>query len=269
MTNKRAQYFKDGFYLWKGLLCPSITKNCLQQFHEIINLQLARFEPPQQDMPADMQALLQASQSAYLAALRRSAKLAAISKCLTHDNIVEATSELGIELPTISSEPVLHINSDRLRIPGGYYGFDAHQDWTSIQGSLDVMVVWVPLTKVTATNFPLMVIPRSHTNGLLDGEITNNVYKINERCYQESEFIPVVAEPGDVVFMTGWTVHKTGVENCTGLRISASTRYENAAEPTFVEREYPCAYTRSVAREMMTPGFPEKKQIKKIFNKVI
>ncbi|QTN30431.1 phytanoyl-CoA dioxygenase family protein [Rhodoferax sp. AJA081-3] len=37
-----------------------------------------------------------------------------------------------------------------------------HQDYWSVQGSLDGVVVWMPLVDVDKENFPLEVIPQSH-----------------------------------------------------------------------------------------------------------
>ena len=67
---------------------------------------------------------------------------------------------MGCAVPTIPESPVFHVISEQLRIPNGYFGFEPHQDWTSIQGALDVMVCWVPLVDVSATT-PLMLVPES------------------------------------------------------------------------------------------------------------
>ena len=99
------------------------------------------------------------------------------------------------------------------------------------------------------------MIPGSHLRGLWDGEITEHALEIRTG-FTDRDCIPLPAARGDVVLFTGFTVHRTSLPGCHGLRIASSTRYENSAEPTFVERNYPCAYKRSVERTFITPGFP-------------
>ena len=69
--------------------------------------------------------------------------------------------------------------------------------------------------------------------------------------------------------MSAFTVHRTGLthngEPCRGLRIACNTRVENTLESTFVERRFPCAYGRTVKRELMTPDFPQPSDLERVF----
>jgi ectoine hydroxylase-related dioxygenase (phytanoyl-CoA dioxygenase family) len=269
MQQLAQDYKGNGFCVAKGLLSTDITTKALDDVHKLVCRQLGRFQAPDsfgEGLYIDMQRLLAESTDAYLCAARLGAKLASVNACLTHENVVAVVQLLGVEIPTISSEPVFHISSDKLQIPGGYFGFDAHQDWPSIQGSLDCVVAWLPLVEVTLDNYPLQVLPESHRLGLLKGEVTKNLLAVDKTLYDESKFTSVVASPGDVVFMSSWTLHRTGVENCSGFRFSISSRWENAAEKYFVERGYPCAYKKSVMRDLITPDFPSKKLVNSVFD---
>lgn len=264
------QYKENGYCVLKGLIPENQSNNVVNEIHKIMLLQLARFKSrhidDNSDIFSDMQELIKFDSDAYLAAARRSAKLASVTHYITHNKILDAVKSFGIELATIAAEPVLHITSDKLRIPNGYHGIEPHQDWPSIQGSLDCVVTWAPLVEVTENNFPLHVVPKSHRLGLLKGDITANAYKIFESEYDQKSFVPVPVSPGDVVLMSGWTIHKTGLDNCTGLRIAISNRWENACESTFINRNYPSAYIKSVHRELITENFPSQAQINKIFD---
>lgn len=165
---------------------------------------------------------------------------------------------LGIETPLIVGPPVIHVMSPDLKIPGGYYGTAAHQDWASVQGSLGMVTLWMPLTDAGIGNFPLEVIPGSHKQGLREGKMNGSVLEIE--C-DEREFVPVECKAGDVVFISGFTVHRTGAGE--GFRISVSQRFDNADEPGFVERGYPCAQRRVVDREI--PWKPSVEQVRGIF----
>jgi hypothetical protein len=261
------EFNQNGFYKAESLMTRELYENTLKEFHELVTLQLGRFRKGQSigNLFDDMQLLLSSDVEAYLGALRRSAKLISLSNYLNHPRIGEVTKLLGIEIPTTPAQPVFHVNSDKLKVPNGYYGFGTHQDWPSIQGSLDCIVVWAPLTPVKKESFPLQVLPGSHLYGLYEGDITANIYEIDKSLYDEDDYVSIEAMPGDVIFMSCWLLHRTGVEDCRGLRISVSNRWENAAEPTFIERGYPCAYKQSVERDFITPGFPSRDLIQKLY----
>jgi ectoine hydroxylase-related dioxygenase (phytanoyl-CoA dioxygenase family) len=214
-----------------------------------------------------MQKLFSVDVNAYLAAARHLSKLLSIQDLLLHENIRAFIKNLGLSLPSVPTSPVVSIMSERLKIAGGYFGLAPHQDWPSMQGSLDAVIVWAPLMDVTAASFPLQVIPRSHAQGLWGGVNTASAREIDPRLYGEEDFMPFELRRGDVVFMTTFTVHRTGVmhgvNECSGLRIACNTRIENSAEATFVKRQFPCAYKRTVERELITKDFPSQMQVKK------
>lgn len=147
-------------------------------------------------------------------------------------------------VPIIIEQPVLHVMSQNLHIPDGYYGTEAHQDWPSTQGSLDCVTVWIPFHD-TKDNFPLEVIPGSHLQGLRDGKLNGSVLEIE--C-DDREFIPIECKAGDAIFLSGFLIHRTGKKG--SFRVAVSQRFDNAMEPTFIERGYPCAQKRVVDREI-------------------
>ena len=265
-----ARYRRDGYAVVPGVLGPAAVEGVLIETDRLFALQLRRLghQPAayrdEATVRANMEALLQADVQAYLAAARHAAKLASLQRLVSSPEIIALVAGLGIETPTIPSMPVLHIMGDTLKIPGGYFGIAPHQDWPSIQGGLDTVTMWVPLMDVGARQFPVELIPGSHARGLWPGVITNNALEIREG-FAETDWVAVPAARGDVVIFTGFTVHRTAVDGCSGLRIASSTRYENAAEPTFVARNYPCAYKRTVEREFLHKDFPTPDQVSAIY----
>ncbi len=167
----------------------------------------------------------------------------------------------------VSGGQVVHIMARELKIPGGYFGLVAHQDFPSVQGSLDGVVVWLPLVDIGLSNFPLEVIVGSHKRGLLPMvDYGNAQWEIRRDLYCEDDFLPVAVDIGDVVFMSMFTIHRTsgnGIPGC--FRLAASTRFDNAEEPTFIERCYPSAYQRIVHRDQHSPDFPSEEQIEAAF----
>ena len=147
---------------------------------------------------------------------------------------------------------VVHIQANCLKIPNGYFGVSAHQDFPSIQGSLDGLVIWIPLVDIDFNRFPLEVIPGSHKQGILPS-IKNKIttWEIDPNYYKEDDFIPLECKVGDVVLMSYFTVHRTSKNGDDRLRIACSTRYDNPNEKSFIERGYPSAYIRTVNREQI------------------
>ena len=278
MTDKDqyTSYRKDGFCIYKGLLQKNQLSAILGDINHLARLRLLGLnqEPSADDTVfSNLKKLFDLDHDAYMGVARLAPKLLSV-KTLALDTRIQdvvwmlqqtpVTSDFGLPVLTKPTEAIVHFMSRQLVIPGGYSGFKPHQDWTSIQGSLDSMVVWMPLTTITEESFPLQVIPGSHLNGLLG--IEEGQYETRSTEYDEGSFVSALIEPGDVAFMSSWTVHRTGVSPGTQDRLAISTRYENAAEPTFVGRNYPGAYRRTVIRDMITPNFPSKEQVIETFN---
>jgi len=270
-----AHYKQHGYCVVRNLVSDTLCDAVLKDMHAVFALQLeqaiVRSEAADigyraTDLPGDMEALLSMNVGLYLAAAKQSAKLWAVQNLINHESSKAFVEKLGLTLPTLPTQPVLHISSERLMVPGGYFGLAAHQDWPSIQGSLDCVIAWAPLTEVGPLDFPLTVFAGSHRNGLIDGEILPDMLKVDERSIREYAPISIEASPGDMVFMSSWTVHRTKIENCRGFRLAVSSRWDNAAEATFAERAYPSAYTRTVQRELMTPNFPHPEQVRAVFD---
>lgn len=218
-----------------------------KDLHLLVVNQLHRLKiPTTVDMKSNLELLLNADKRVYINTIGLASRL-------------KSTLDLcyGVESfgPLALYYPVMHVMSESLKIPDGYWGTEAHQDWASTQGSLDTTTVWIPLTP-TKDNFSLEVIPGSHRHGLLDGVTSGSVLKVEA----EGEFIPLDIGFGDVILMSGFLVHRTGKGN--GLRIAVSMRFENVCEHTFIGRGYPSAQKRTVDREILWK--PTKEQVQNV-----
>lgn len=179
----------------------------------------------------------------YIQSLASASKLSSVYDLFRNTNLASALKEIGFG-KTLIHGPVVHIVKSE-RLSDLWYETVAHQDWPSMQSSLDMVAMWIPLTECKNGNFPLEVIPKSHLMGLNEGEINGGVLEIE--C-EDKDFIPVECNIGDAVIFSGFLIHRTGKGD--GYRVAASQRFDNADEPTFVERGYPCAQTRVVDREV-------------------
>lgn len=174
-------------------------------------------------------------------------------------------AEFGFQFPNISTRPVLYFNSRFLAKEEVYWRVFPHQDWRSMQGSLDSLVVWVPLADVDVRLGALEVVPGSHKLGLLTTDVVNSFGKVER--FTNDDFIPVEAVEGDVLFFSSFLVHRSGVNNTDSIRWSCHFRYNNLDEPTFVERGYPHPYFYKPQDELITPNFPAPEMLDEFFAK--
>jgi hypothetical protein len=182
--------------------------------------------------------------------------------------IVDALNELGLEFPNISTRPLLYFNAERLAKKEVYWRLDAHQDWRSMQGSLDSMVVWLPLVDIDRDLGALEVIPSSHRWGLLDAKFTDGYGHVGESI-DRSQFVPVEVERGDALFFSSLLLHQSGTNITNSIRWSCHFRYNNLAEQTFIERGFPHPYLYKPQEELITPDFPSRAQVEEVFDRKI
>ncbi|MGZ4955953.1 MAG: phytanoyl-CoA dioxygenase family protein [Methylobacter sp.] len=270
MTSEFEQYKSDGFFVAKGLLDRQCVDKVRQSIAKTFLDQLRQITVDVEGME-----LFDAMQALYRNDLERYKKTAGavwrkldIYQLLHDPRITGFVSDkFSWQDVFVSGGQVAHIMAHELKIPEGYFGLGAHQDFPSVQGSLDGVVVWLPLVRVDRDNFPLEVIPGSHKRGLLLMEGSGSAsWQLRPDQYHEQDFIPVQADVGDVVFMSMFTVHRSSKNGTPGqCRLALSTRFDNGGEATFIERCYPTAYQRSVHRAQYFPDFPTIEQAGKVF----
>lgn len=261
VSGARARYHAEGYYVASECVDARGIDAFLGDVGLVLATQLAHCQLPSPGPSDDLdtiyrqlQVLHEHDQATYVATLRVFNKFKSLYDLFLSDSIAQACRELGVALPLMHTLPLFHIVSHRLRIEGGYHGFDAHQDWHGLQTSLNAIIVWLPLHDIDRTRLPMEVWPRSHRYGIREGRLDG----------PDSEFIPLEVGKGDVVFLSPFTIHRTGVTDTDALRIAASWRYEDALEPTFVDRKYPFAQGRSISGELFFPGFPDRAQMQKL-----
>lgn len=247
----KQQYEQAGFYIAKNILIHADIISVVASLKVTFDDQLIFLGlPPQQDLYASMKLLHHNDLERYQKTVGALWRKLSVYNLLHHQKIQAFVKQYfswnEIMLP---GGQVVLIMADSLKIPGGYFGLNVHQDFPSVQGSLDGFVVWIPLVDIDKKCYPMEVIPHSHTRGILPSfEHIDSNWIVRPEAYKEKDFIPVECGIGDVVFMSNFTVHRSSTTGDDRLRLACSTRYDNAKEKTFVERTYPTAYLRSVHR---------------------
>lgn len=180
--------------------------------------------------------------------------------------IVGIIQQLGMEFPNISTRPLLYFNSPKLAKKEVYWRLSAHQDWRSMQGSLDAIVVWIALTDINKSLGTLEVIPGSHKRGLLDSEMSDGYGHIKEPL-DTNAAIPIEVQAGDALFFSAFLAHQSGTNVTNSIRWSCHFRYNNLRETTFIERGFPHPYIYRPQAELITERFPTQAQVANVFRK--
>jgi phytanoyl-CoA hydroxylase len=177
--------------------------------------------------------------------------------------ILDLLAGLGLAFPNISTRPVLYFNSRHLATKEVYWRVFAHQDWRSMQGSLNSVVVWLPLHDIDRDLGALEIVPGSHRLGLLTSEVVERFGKVER--FSDSDFQSVEVEQGDLFVFSAFLVHRSGTNSTDSIRWSCHFRYNDLAERSFIDRGYPHAYVYHPVDELMTPGFPQTADVRRLF----
>jgi len=110
----------------------------------------------------------------------------------------------------------MFFNAKKLAKKQVYWKTDAHQDWRSMQGSLNSMVVWVALADIDTSLGALEVIPESHKLGLQTTEMVDSFGLIPDDLVKGNQFVPVEVRKGDVLFFSSLLIHQSG-DNSTEM----------------------------------------------------
>lgn len=182
--------------------------------------------------------------------------------------VVELLKEVGLITPVISTRPVLFFNHRNLAKEKVYYLVDAHQDWRSMQGSLNSVVIWLPLMDITKEHGALQILPQSHKWGLRTNHIQNNfgMVKLSEK--EEQSLIDVEVKQGDALVFSAFLVHKSGDNTSPTPRWSCHFRYNDLDEKTFINRGYPHPYVYYPQNDLITSDFPSSEQIEELFKTI-
>jgi hypothetical protein len=191
--------------------------------------------------------------------------LVSLHRLALSEILISKLRDFGIQTPNICTRPVLFFNSSHLAKSESYYKAPPHQDWRSMQGSLNAIVIWVPLVDIAKDLGALEIIPGSHMLGLLDS-IEDDWYRSIEGTTND-QYVPVEVEAGDVLLFSSFLLHRSGNNTTDSIRWSCHFRYNDLDERTFVERKYPNPYIYKPEQELITKDFPTKANLQRVFPK--
>jgi phytanoyl-CoA hydroxylase len=269
----RGQFLAEGYVVARGILDKAALQLINRDIGELFAIQLRRLKLPvdpgesREAFLNNAVRLLQADVPTYINTARITQMLPSVHELLAGTPILNVVRQLGVAMPVISTRPSIHIMTEALKIPNGYHKSPPHQDWRSMQGSLDSIVLWLPTTPVSENSNPLEVVPKSHLFGLLDTVEHIMTPAVSDSRISEESYVPIPVEPGDIIFFSSFLVHRTGEQDDGLVRVALSGRFNNAQEQTFVEHGYPTPYKYTYRTDLMFEKFPSLADLAKIFPK--
>jgi len=263
-------YRNQGYVLIKNLFAQEEVEQIRAEAKEVFALQMVRHgllkstAVTEKEFEAGMYKLFEIDLQSFSNCGKQVQHLISLHRLSLDARITDRLHSLGLWQPNISTRPVLYFNAERLAQKEVYWRLSLHQDWRSMQGSLDSIVVWLPLVDIDKNLGALEVIPGSHRWGLLDADIVDG-YGHLHNSVDESQLVPVEIEAGDALFFSTLLVHRSGTNITGSIRWSCHFRYNNLYESTFIERGFPHPYLYRPQEPLITPDFPDKEQVHKTF----
>jgi ectoine hydroxylase-related dioxygenase (phytanoyl-CoA dioxygenase family) len=231
-------------------------------------LGIATSLPEKEDeFSACMFELFKRNESRFIQAGKLCQHLISLHRLSLHDELVAKLQDFGLAFPTICTRPVIYFNSRKLAKSEGYWKSPPHQDWRSMQGSLNSMVVWIPLIDIPHELGALEVAPKSHLRGLFESDPDDWYRTIKAEYLPGIEFTSVETHAGDALFFSSFLAHRSGTNTTERIRWSAHFRYNDALEPTYSSRSFPNPYVYYPKQDLITEGFPSIDHLKETFKR--
>jgi len=185
---------------------------------------------------------------------------------LSIDNkIIKLLHLAGLKSPVISTRPVLYFNHPKLAKQKVFYKVDAHQDWRSMQGSLNSVVIWMPLVDINKDLGALEILPKSHLGGLRTDHVENGFGMVVLSKKEEADLVSVEVKAGDVLLFSSFLIHQSGENITNSPRWSCHFRYNDLDEQTFIKRKFAHPYIYKPIEELLTKDFPSLAEISTIY----
>ena len=181
--------------------------------------------------------------------------------------VIELLKQTGVQTPIISTRPVLYFNHPKLAKQKVFHTVDAHQDWRSMQGSLNSVVIWIPLVDINKDLGALEILPGSHLDGLRTDHIENGFGMVSLSKEENDKLVSVEIKIGDALLFSSFLIHQSGNNITNKPRWSCHFRYNDLEDTTFINRKYAHPYIYKPIEELITKDFPSKEELIKIFIK--
>lgn len=274
----RGCYARDGYVVVPGLISADALAELRSEIARIFSLAAGgQAGDPYPDIESVvfnkiLRDLFENRFEAYHGAARLCNHAVSLHRLSTDPAIQSLMRSLGVAVPAICARPVVWFHSPALARSERYHRLPAHQEWSNMQGSIDGMVVWLPLLLVTAEMGRLQVVPGSHRDGLrplLDEAGDDYPLSMDMGGLSDTDFVEVDVPLGAALLFSPFLVHRSGTNRTERARITANFRFNNAADPSFIARNMANPFLYEAPTSLVTPGLPDAAQVRGYFETML
>lgn len=232
---------KNGFLLLNGFIhSANIAQLCFEVRDlftpALMHHGIAKAKPSWDELDGMLYQLFEQQPAAFINCAKHAQHLFALWELACSRNLRTTMLDLGLELPTICTRPVFFFNNPKLAKDPIYHTVPAHQDWASMEGSQDSVVIWIPLCDVPKNLGALEVVPGSHKDGLITDRYEHGFGLVDR--YGDEDFVSVETEAGDALIFSSYLVHRSGKNVTDRVRWSCHFRYNNIKHPEYAKRDF-------------------------------
>jgi len=255
------EFKKNGYLIKSGLIDKTVISKIKDDIYYVFNNVIHKDDESQpKEKPITIDRLVEKvylnDYEAFLGSIRVCQNLISLIELSVDKKICSVLKNIGLNKPVQSTPPMLMINSSRLSKKNSHYKAPPHQDWRSIQGSMDSIVVWIPLVEVSVELGSLKVVPSSHLGGL-KRTVKDEWFRKLEYPPDDDKFIDVEMNEGDALFFSTFLIHKSGDISSDSIRWSAQFRYNNLEDDSFIKNRYPNPYQIKINEQIINQEFFE------------
>jgi phytanoyl-CoA hydroxylase len=242
------EYFEKGYFLFKKNLDIKIINDIVDDIKNIYRRQFNYLKLQEESIGFDncLINMFNMDLKRYIHCNRTACMLPSVYKLAYNDSIINCLKDIGIKTPILCQKPTLRMDCEKLAIAKEYYQLPVHQDYKSMQGSLNSVVVSIPLVDVNEDLGALKVIPSSHKIGFLKGnESMENKSKLEalkaveiRHNYKESEFVSISQDVGDMLVISSFILHKSGTNILNTPRYTLLIRFNDLEDEHFLEQGF-------------------------------
>jgi hypothetical protein len=172
----------------------------------------------------------------YLGFLKAFANSPLVQSIAYEKSIMNFAKKAGIGIPTLVTNPILHVVAKNLIINERKVFTPPHQDVISTKGSIDQIVFWVPLHEIEDSNYGIEAYPNTHKLGILpfDENEFGHTVKPELLIGQESQYLKL--KVGEAVAFSQYLIHKTHKNG--NFRMALSFRFNNIDNKIWQSRKF-------------------------------
>jgi phytanoyl-CoA hydroxylase len=275
ITKKQIQdYCENGYLLIPNALDVNVVNQIRSKSKEIFARQLENanihFEKDDEEsFEQGLYKLFRLDYEAFIGAAKLCQHQLELQRLAVSERIVDTIKQLGVRDPSICVKPIVYFNSKNIAKQVGHYKTPSHQDWRSMQGSVNSMVVWIPLVDINNELGALEVIPKSHTQGLFNTVKDEWFRTIKDSRIDKNNFTSLEVKVGDVVCFNSFLIHQSGNNVTENIRWSMHFRYNDMNEASFIRRKFPHPYqVYTPYQDIVFPDFHPEKHLNQHLNEL-